>query len=73
MTGNTTPPARVGDRVTLVRMGGDPDPIAPGTVGTVLGTSQWVGGEWNIAVRWDNGRTLGLVFPEDRFTVARSS
>ena len=69
--GNVMPPARVGDRVTLVRMGDDPSPIAPGSTGTVLGTSKWVGGEWNIAVRWDNGRTLGLVYPEDRFTVAR--
>ena len=67
------PPARVGDRVTLVRMGDDPSPIAPGTVGTVTGVSCWVGGEWNIGVRWDNGRTLGLVSPGDRFTVARNS
>jgi len=66
------PPACAGDRVTLTRMGTDPSPIPPGTVGTVTGVSSWLGGEWNIGVRWDNGRTLGLVFPEDRFTVERN-
>jgi len=63
------PPARVGDRVTLLRMSNDPCPIFPGTQGTVTGVSSWLGGEWNIGVLWDNGRTLGLVYPEDRFTV----
>ena len=66
-------PARIGDRITLVRMGTDPSPIPPGTVGTVTSVTPWVGGEWNIGMFWDNGRTLGLVVPEDRFTVARSS
>lgn len=49
-----------GDRVELIRMGADPHPLEPGSRGTVtlvdsLGT---------VHVRWDNGRTLGLL-PDD--------
>jgi hypothetical protein len=63
----TTQPANAGDRIVLVHMGVDPSPIAPGTVGTVTRVTPWISGEWNIGVEWDNGRTLGLVIPEDRF------
>lgn len=62
-----TPPVAVGDRVSLVSMGDDPAPIPRGTQGTVTNVSCWTGGEWNIGVKWDNGRTLGLVYPEDKF------
>lgn len=72
-TQHNTPPAQVGDRVTLVRMGLDPSPIAPGTQGTVLSVTRWYTGGWNLGMRWDNGRTLGLVYPEDKFTVVRNS
>lgn len=53
----------------------DPDPVAPGTQGTVDGVSgphkthpdekPW----YQIHVRWDNGRTLSLSVPKDRFRV----
>lgn len=69
---NTAIP-KPGQRIECITMRGDPDPIPPGTVGTGTSVTPWVGGEWNIGMRWDNGRTLGLVVPEDRFTVARSS
>lgn len=62
-----TPPAAVGDRISLVSMGNDPAPIARGSLGTVTSVNHWIGGEWNLGVRWDNGRTLGLVIPEDKF------
>lgn len=65
------PPAHVGDRVTLIQMNNDPHPIPPGSEGTVTRICKWVGGEWNIGVRWDSGRTLGLVYPEDKF-IART-
>lgn len=63
----------VGDRIELVSMPDDPDPIAPGTRGTV----DWVGKPVNlggrtfdqIGVKWDNGRTLGLTVPPDRFRI----
>ena len=64
-------PAAINDRVMLVRMPNDPCPIEPGTWGTVTCLSKWTDGSWTLGVKWDNGRTLGLVYPEDRFVVAR--
>jgi len=64
-------PAAVGDRITLVRMSNDPAPIPPRSEGTVTHLAHWVDGSWNIGVRWDNGRTLGLVHPEDKFIVRK--
>jgi hypothetical protein len=61
-----------GDRVRLLRMQDDPDPIAPGTTGTVvsaarhgLGKDMWV----QIDISWDNGRSLMLVSPPDEFEI----
>jgi hypothetical protein len=60
---------REGDRIELVSMPDDPDPILPGTQGTVT----WDGGMvtmfdrpyQQVSVKWDNGRTLGLAIPPD--------
>jgi hypothetical protein len=52
----------VGDRIKLIDMRNDPDPIPSGTEGTVY----YVGGDV-INVQWDNGRTLGLIEGEDKF------
>lgn len=54
-----------GTRVEVVQMGDDPNPIAPGTKGTVrvvddLGT---------VHCAFDNGRYLGLIPGEDSFKV----
>jgi hypothetical protein len=61
-----------GDRVRLLQMQDDPDPIAPGTTGTVvsaarhgLGKDTWV----QIDISWDNGRSLMLVSPPDEFEI----
>jgi hypothetical protein len=62
-------PVEVGDRVTLIRMGDDPHPIAPGDMGTVTNVGQWINNEWHIGVQWDSGRTLALIYPIDRFNV----
>jgi hypothetical protein len=69
---------RVGDRVRLLYMGPDPDPIAPGAEGTVDWLSDLTnfgaaGGGWQVGVRWDSGRRLLLAWPEDRFEVLRSA
>lgn len=61
-------PIRVGDRIRLISMNNDPDPIAPGTCGVIVGIypqSDWV----QFDVQWDNGRTLMLSVPPDRFVV----
>ena len=62
-------PFKVGQRIRMVSQN-DPNPIAPGTVGTVerifyLGRERWQRERWQIAVRWDNGRALRLVMPPD--------
>jgi len=54
-----------GDRVELVHMPDDPNPIEPGTRGTVTNVHQSVG---IIGVRWDNGRGLNLVVGKDIYT-----
>jgi hypothetical protein len=55
-----------GDRIRLVAMSNDPDPIPPGTTGTVTGVRRR--GTWSqVDVAWENGRTLMLVVPPDRF------
>ncbi|NLS92727.1 MAG: DUF4314 domain-containing protein [Planctomycetaceae bacterium] len=60
--------AKPGDRIRLLAMNDDPDPIEPGTTGTVVSVRQQ--GTWaQVDVKWDNGRTLMLVVPPDRFEV----
>lgn len=66
----TTADLKVGDRIELTSMQEDPDPVPIGTKGTV----EWVetqdlgdGPRMHVAVKWDNGRSLGLVCPPDRY------
>ncbi|MFG0291472.1 MAG: DUF4314 domain-containing protein [Rhodopirellula sp. JB044] len=56
---------KAGDRVRLIEMGDDPDPIPAGTTGTVAGAypqHDWL----QLDVDWDNGRSLMLSIPPDR-------
>ncbi len=65
-----------GDRVELLAMPSDPDPIPVGSRGTVMAVSNHVtGGErWlQVDVAWDSGRTLMLVIPPDRVRVLNSA
>jgi len=57
-------PVQPGQRIRLIAMGEDPDPIAPGTEGTVTG-----GNGSQIWVAWDNGRSLMLALPHDTYEV----
>lgn len=52
-----------GTRVELVQMNDDPNPVPPGTQGTVVD----VDGIGQLVMKWDNGRTLSLVPGVDLF------
>ena len=67
------PSPRPGDRIKLVAMPDDPDPVPAGTTGTVTTVRQH--GTWaQVDVDWDNGRKLMLAVPPDQFeTISRNS
>ena len=60
----------VGDRIRLISMKNDPDPVPEGTTGTVdyvteavpMGQGRYYA---QVGVSWDNGRTLSLCVPPD--------
>lgn len=61
-----------GDRIRLLAMQDDPDPIQVGQTGTVVSVARHGGGKdawFQIDVSWDNGRTLMLVSPPDAFEI----
>ena len=59
-----TTPLKSGDRIRLISMTDDPDPIPAGTTGTVTGVYPQNG--WTqVDVEWDNGRSLMLSIPPD--------
>ncbi len=65
-------PPRIGNRIRLLSMPDDPDPIAVGQTGTVKGVALHNAGKdrwFQIDVSWDNGRTLMLVSPPDIFEI----
>ena len=55
---------KVGDRVKLIEMVNDPNPIESGSEGVIYHIG---GGVVNVS--WDNGRSLGLIIGEDKFNV----
>jgi hypothetical protein len=66
----TTP--QPGDRIRLVAMPDDPDPIPLGSTGTVRSVSRCGSGRdasFQVDVNWDNGRKLMLAVPPDQFEV----
>lgn len=52
----------IGHRVRLIQMFEDPYPIEPGSEGVVMNIGADV-----IMVKWDNGRTLGMINGMDKF------
>lgn len=56
----------IGKRIELISMYSDPNPIASGDKGTVYHIGGGV-----INVKWDSGRTLGLISGVDRFTIIK--
>lgn len=57
-----------GDRIELVEMPQDPDPIPPGSQGTIVKVTELdsQGRLIQLEVDWDSGRTLSPVIPPDR-------
>lgn len=58
-----------GDRIRLVSMHDDPDPVPAGTEGTVqfcTDCSLFRPPFTQVGVAWDNGRSLMLCIPPDR-------
>lgn len=68
----------IGQRIELVDMPDDPDPVPAGTQGTidhVSGPHKLPGDRvaWHqVGVKWDNGRTLALLTTKDRWRVLGS-
>jgi hypothetical protein len=59
---------KIGDRIKLVSMDNDPNPIPVGAKGTVMRMEKLpFEGETQVEVEWDNGRSLSLIFPFDKF------
>jgi hypothetical protein len=61
--------AKAGDRIRLIEMPNDPDPIEPGTTGTVTKVTPGIFGQPQIWVDWDVKRSLMLIEGVDRYEV----
>ena len=60
-------PLSEGDRVKLVSMSNDPDPIKVGTQGTVTSANKMPNEMMIYGMRWDDGRSLTLLEGEDEW------
>jgi hypothetical protein len=58
----------VGRRITLIEMVDDPNPIESGMKGIITNVGGGV-----INVRWDNGRNIGVIIGEDKYTISEST
>jgi hypothetical protein len=60
----TEAPYKTGDRLRLISMPDEPNPVPTGTKGTVFSVIPY-GGNWILNMKWDNGRTLGVHLEQD--------
>lgn len=54
-----------GKRIRLIEMPDDPNPIPPGSKGTILGTDDFC----HLLVAWDCGRGLNLIPGVDKYEI----
>ena len=64
---NIDPKAKEGMRVMMVNMPDDPNPVAPGTKGTI----KVIDDMGIIHVKWDDGRMLGVIPGVDRYELIK--
>jgi hypothetical protein len=58
----------VGQRITMIEMVNEVNPIQSGMKGIITHVGGGV-----INVRWDNGRNLGVIIGEDKYTISNST
>jgi hypothetical protein len=57
---------KVGDRIRLLKMDNDPNPILVGDCGEVTKVNEIKSfEEIQVSVKWDSGRTLMVLLPHD--------
>jgi len=57
---------KTGDRIELIRMEDDPNPVKPGERGTVREIYRVYNNQAQIWVNWDNGRNgIAVILPID--------
>ncbi len=64
-----------GDRIRLLEMPDDPNPVPTGELGTVVSVFSHGMGKiaWHqVDVEWDHGRSLMLTLPPDRIEILPS-
>ncbi len=65
----TKPPFKSGQRIKLINMPDDPNPVPAGSLGTVVRVEKW-DEKWHVVVTWDNNASnLSLVVPPDTSVV----
>lgn len=61
-----------GDRIRMIEMPNDPNPIMPGETGIVQrvqAVDTWRERWYQVYVKWDSGRSLMLSMPPDRVEI----
>jgi hypothetical protein len=59
----------IGQIIVLLEMNNDTNPVPVGTKGVVTKINPMPNNETQICVNWENGRTLMLIYPEDKFKI----